>query len=248
VFRRRSSEPSVPVQDEVVDRVLCIAVTTMLGAVVANLRGGALDDERAARYAAESHRWLRRENLADSLSGAERALVAKSPADWSEKESIDADWRNESLGALLWAISAVGDMPPYDERFQDLPSRVPLLAPTAGFRRAASLRPPDELERAREIAELWHRRSRTTQPRSEGGPQAAGSELDAIACQSAALAHAAGSIPEPIDGDFPAYGKAYRDLAAGECSEAGSIARERHYALNWLSGSSSDWDSVPTGT
>jgi hypothetical protein len=139
-------------------------------------------------------------------------------------------------------------MPPYDERFQDLPSRVPLLAPTAGFRRAASLRPPDELERAREIAELWHRRSRTTQPRSEGRPQAAGSELDAIAGQSAALAHAAGSIPEPIDGDFPAYGKAYRDLAAGECSEAGSIAGERHYALNWLSGYSSDWDSVPTGT
>jgi hypothetical protein len=238
----------VPVQDEVVDRVLCIAVTTMLGAVVANLRGGALDDERAARYAAESHRWLRRENLADSLSGAERALVAKAPADWSEKESIDADWRNESLGALLWAISAIGDMPPYDERFQDLPSRVPLLAPTAGFRRAASLRPPDELERAREIAELWHRRSRTTQPRSGGDPQAAGFDLDAIAGQPAALAHAAGSIPEPIDGDFPAYGKAYRDLAAGECSEAGAIARERRHALNWLSGYSSDWDSVPTGT
>jgi hypothetical protein len=248
VFRRRSSEPSLPVQDEVVDRVLCIAVTTMLGAVVANLRGGALDDEGAARYAAESHRWLRRENLADSLSGAERALVAKSPAEWSEKESIDADWRNETLGVLLWAISAVGDLPPYDERFQDLPSRVPLLAPTAGFRRAASLRPPDELTRARDIAELWHRRSRTTQLHGGDDPHAAGIDLDAIARQSATLARAEGSIPEPIDGDFPAYGKAYRDLDADERSDAAAIAGERHYALNWLSGYSADWDSVPTGT
>lgn len=149
MFRRRKTEPAPPTQDEVVDRVLCVAVTTMLAAVVANRREGALDDAMAEQYAAESHRWLRRENLADSLTIAERALVAKSLEDWSERESIDADWRNESEGVLLWAISAIAELPARDTRFEDLPSLVPLLAPTAEFRRVASLRPPDELERAR---------------------------------------------------------------------------------------------------
>jgi hypothetical protein len=149
VFRRRKTEPAPPTQDEVVDRVLCVAVTTMLGAVVANRREGALDDEKAEQYAAESHRWLRRENLADSLTIGERALVAKSLGDWSERESIDADWRNEAVGVLLWAISAIAELPAYDTRFEDLPSLVPLLAPTAEFRRVAILRPAEELEAVR---------------------------------------------------------------------------------------------------
>ena len=59
----------------------------MLTAVVANLRDGALDDAKAEQYAAESHRWLRRENLADSLSIAERTLVAKSVEDWPEQDA-----------------------------------------------------------------------------------------------------------------------------------------------------------------
>ena len=111
MFRRRKTEPGPPIQDEVVDRVLCVAVTTMLGAVVTNRREGALDEEKAEQYAAESHRWLRRENLADALTVGERALVAKSPGDWSEPESVGADWRNESVGVLLWAISAIAEMP-----------------------------------------------------------------------------------------------------------------------------------------
>jgi hypothetical protein len=133
----------------VVDRVLCAAVTTMLATVVANRREGALDDEKAEQYAAESHRWLRRENLADSLTAGERALVAKSLGDWSERESIDADSRNEAVGVLLWATSAIAELPAYDTRFEDLPSLVPLLAPTAEFRRVAALRPVEVLEGAR---------------------------------------------------------------------------------------------------
>ena len=64
--------------------------------------------------------------------------------------------------------------------------------------------------------------------------------------QSAARAHAEGSLPAPIDGDFPAYGKAYRELADDEYAEATAIATERLRAFNWLAGSSSDWDSVAT--
>ena len=152
MFRRRKTEPGPPIQDEVVDRLLCVAVTTMLGVVVANRRDGALDEEKAEQYAAESHRWLRRENLADALTVGERALVAKSLGDWSERESVDADWRNESVGVLLWAISAIAEVPTQDLRFEEPTSLVPLLAPTAEFRRLASLRPAEQLEGARAAA------------------------------------------------------------------------------------------------
>jgi hypothetical protein len=246
VFRRRKSEPSPPGQDEIVDRVLCIAVTAMLGAVLANLRDGALDESRAAQYATEAHRWLRRENLADSLSARERALVAKPLEEWTEQESIEVGWGDESAGVLLWAISAVDDLPPYDTRFESLPSLVPLLAPTADFRQAARLRPAEEIRRARDLAELWHWRSRTTKLQLAGDPQGEGIDLDVVARQSATLAHAEGSIPAPVDGDFPAFGKAYRDLDEDEYSNATSIAMERHRAFNWLCGCALDWDSVPT--
>jgi hypothetical protein len=46
----------------------------------------------------------------------------------------------------------------------------------------------------------------------------------------------AGDFEAPIDGDFPAFGKPYRDLTEAEFSVAMSIALERHRALNWLCG------------
>ncbi len=246
MFRRRKSDPAPPGQAEIADRVLCIAVTAMLGAVLANLRDGALDEAKAAQYATEAHRWLRRENLADSLSVRERTLVAKPLEEWSDQDASDAGWGNEPAAVLLWAISAVDELPPYDSRVESLPSPVPLLAPTADFRQAARLRPDEEIGRARSVAELWHGRSHTTKLQRAGERQAEGADFDAVTRQSAARAHAEGSLPEPIDGDFPAYGKAYRELADDEYAEATAIAVERLRAFNWLSGASPDWDSVPT--
>jgi len=192
VFGRRKHERVPPNRDAVVDRVLCVSVVAMLGAIVAGLAEGAMDDARAGEYVAESHRWLRREQLADALTIGERHLIAKSLADWSERESVAAGWRSESAGVLLWALSAFAEMPPYEERFESLPSLVPLLAPTAAFRAAASLRSPEVIGSARDIAELRH---------GQGG-----------------------------------------------AGENGSIALERHRALDWLCGYSPDWDKTPTGS
>ena len=164
----------------------------MLGAVAAGVAEGAMDDARAGRYVAESHRWLRREHLADALTVGERHLIAKSLDDWSERESLAAGWRSESAGVLLWALSAFADMPPYEERFERLPALVPLLAPTGAFRAVASLRPPEVIGSARDLAEFRHGRA-----------------------------------------------------GAGEDA---SIALERHRALNWLCGSTPDWDRTPPGS
>ena len=49
---------------------------------------------------------------------------------------------------------------------------------------------------------------------------------------------------------FLAFGKAYRDLGPEEYAIATSIARERHFALNWLCGHApgNRWDETPTDT
>lgn len=248
MFNRRKREPVAPGQDAVVDRVLCISAVAMLGAIAVALEDGTMESGPAAEYLTETHRWLIRENLTHALSGSERKLLAKPLGDWTEGESIVANWRSESMGVLLWALSALDGMPPYDTRFERLPSLVPLLAPTIGFRRATNLRSPEEIARAREVAELWHWRARTRQLQERGESPAGGHDLDAVACEAATRAHTDGSIPEPVDGDFPAYGKPFRSLDPEEYSAVAAGAAERHYALNWLSGYAGDWDSVPTGT
>jgi hypothetical protein len=151
VFRRRKRERVPPDRDAVVDRVLCVSVVAMLGAVVAGVEDGTIDEAKAAEYAAESHRWLRRENLADALTNLERQLIAKPLADWSERDTIDAGWRSESAGVLLWALAVFDDIPPSDTRFESLPARVPLLAPIAGFRADAHLRSHEVIRSARDL-------------------------------------------------------------------------------------------------
>jgi len=57
-------------------------------------------------------------------------------------------------------------------------------------------------------------------------------------------------IPTSIDEDFPAFGRAYRDLSSDEWAAVKSIAMERHFALNWLCGYAPEngWDDTPTDT
>jgi hypothetical protein len=248
VLGRRKRERVAPDREAVVDRVLCIAAVAMLGAIAAAVEDGEMDEGQAGEYLKESHRWLIREQLVAALSGSERTLLARPLSDWSPRDALDASGRNESLGVLLWALSAVDEMPAYDTSFERLPSFVPLLAPTAGFRTTASLRPPEVIARARDLAEMWHRRARTRQLQEGHSSEAQGQDLDAITRQTAAFAHAEGSLPEPIDGDFPVHGKAYRALDPDEFSAVSSTTVERHYALNWLCGYAADWDRVPTET
>jgi len=149
VFSRRKREPAPPDQDAVVDRALCLSAVVMLGAIAAGVADGTVDEAQAEAYLTESHRWLIREHLADALSSGERALIAKRLPDWTPAEARAADWRNESAGVLLWALSALADLPPEDTRFERQLGLVPLLAPTVAFRKATSLRGADEIERAR---------------------------------------------------------------------------------------------------
>jgi hypothetical protein len=155
---------------------------------------------------------------------------------------VDALWRGEALGTLLWALRLL-ELPPYDTPFAAAET---LATPTS----EAELRPLDELELEREAARLWHWRARTSQLAAAGALELGWryASVDQLVAATAMRGHEEGLLPAPLRGDFPAFGKIYRQLTPLERAEAHSIALERHHALNWLCGLGESWDDVPLDT
>jgi hypothetical protein len=169
-----------------------------------------------------------------------RAALAKLPTD--DPAVVDAVWRGEALGTLLWALQLI-ELPAYDQPFDA--DQV-----AAASLEQAELRDAEEVELERDSARLWHWRARTT------GLQAAGAlelperyaTFDQLIAATAMRGYEQGLLPAPMRGDFRAYGKVYRHLAPEQHAEAHSIALERHHALNWLCGEGESWDDVPLDT
>jgi hypothetical protein len=155
---------------------------------------------------------------------------------------VDAVWRGEALGTLLWALQ-LAELPPYDRPFEASELvEVPL--------DDAKLREPDEIELERDSARLWHWRARTTGVQAAGGiplPERY-ANFDQLIAATAMRGYEQGLLPAPMRGDFRAYGKVYRHLTPEQHTEAHSIAVERHHALNWLCGEGGSWDDVPLDT
>jgi hypothetical protein len=177
--------------------------------------------------------------LADEVrSGLDRA--SESPED---PEVVDAVWRGESLGTLLWALTLVDDVPPYDETF-DHDALVGVALDDAHLREVEELE--DELASAR----LWHWRARTASLQENGAvalPERWES-FDQLVAATAMRGFEQGLLPAPMRGDFRAYGKVYRHLSPEQHAEALSIALERHHALAWACGLGESWDDVPLDT
>lgn len=169
-----------------------------------------------------------------------RSALVRMPS--SDPVVVDAVWRGEALGTLLWALQ-LAELPPYDQPFDS--DEVAAADPGKG-----ELRDSDEVELERESARLWHWRARTTELQAAGEvalPERYRS-LDQVIAATAMRGHSQGLLPAPIRGDFRAYGKVYRHLTADQHAEALSIAVERHHALNWLAGEGATWDDVPLDT
>ena len=165
---------------------------------------------------------------------------------------IDLSWSAESVVCLLWALGCISELPRYDENASaDLTNKLPS-GPSTLLLSDAVLREPALVDRQREIAELWHWRSRTRQLKESGYEFALPGDktIEEIIKTAAIRAAENGAIPTPIGDDFPAFGKAYRDLTGEEYSQAASIAMERHRAFNWLSGLApgNRWRDTPTDT
>jgi hypothetical protein len=155
---------------------------------------------------------------------------------------VDAVWRGEALGALLWALQ-LAELPAYDTPFDAAEL-------TAAALEEARLREADEIELECESARLWHWRARSTELEAAGAlelPEGYGT-FDQLVASTAMRGYEQGLLPAPKRGDFNAYGKVYRHLSPEQHAEAYSVAVERHHALNWLCGRGRDWDDVPLDT
>lgn len=169
-----------------------------------------------------------------------KAALGRLPS--SEPEVIDAVWRGEALGTLLWALQ-LEELPPYDEPFVTEEVVEALLE-------AADLRDREAIELERESARLWHWRARTTAVQADGSielPERFAS-FDQLIAATAMRGFEQGLLPAPMRGDFRAYGKVYRHLSREQQAEAHSIASERQHALGWLCGEGDGWDDVPLDT
>jgi hypothetical protein len=169
-----------------------------------------------------------------------RGALAKLPSD--DPAVVDAVWRGEALGTLLWALQ-LAELPPYDQPFDAEQ------VAAAGLE-DAHLRDAEEIELERDSARLWHWRARTTSLQAAGALElpARYATFDQLIAATAMRGYEQGVLPAPVRGDFRAYGKVYRHLEPAQHAEALSIAVERHHALNWLCGAGETWDDVPLDT
>ncbi len=175
-----------------------------------------------------------------TLQDEVRAALAQLPSD--DPAIVDAVWRGEALGTLLWALQ-LAELPPYDQPFD-------AAEVVAADTDDAELRDAEEIELERESARLWHWRARTTSLQAAGAvdlPERYAT-FDQLIAATAMRGYEQGLLPPPMRGDFRAYGKVYRHLAPEQHAEAHSIAVERQHALNWLTGEGEGWDDVPLDT
>jgi hypothetical protein len=175
-----------------------------------------------------------------SLQDEVRRALGRLPSE--DPEVIDAVWRGEALGTLLWALQLT-ELPPYDRPFASADVAAAALD-------EARLRDAEEVELERESARLWHWRARSAELQAGEGVEVPPryASFDQLIAATAMRGYEQGLLPEPMRGDFRAYGKVYRQLTAAERSEAHSIAVERHHALSWLAGEGTTWDDVPLDT
>lgn len=245
---------SLPQPQDAAARLLCL----MSQGARAYFEGVAqADDADAAEEARERIHdllgWLQGEQLMPRFSARERALMDKPAGAWSDRDCLNAGWRTESAGVIAWALTLVAAIPPYDKQFRALHimEAIPMTGdPTAEFLQGAKLRSEGEIDEARAMAELWLWRSRTRRAQTDlsRSPTETTPEQYAQYIRESAANREAEGWFTAINGDYPAFGKAYADLSPKEYAWASSIALERLWGLNWLCDDERDWDQVSLDT
>jgi hypothetical protein len=254
--------PEIRSVDEVASRVLCLA------AVISRAQAEFLIDSHEVEPGFSYflggkpeevpriiQRWVDQEQLDRYFSPRERIMMAKPAGEFTRRDRLDGWWRREALMVLDWSLRIIEPMPPADTRVptEDVLESAWLLRNTSSFRRAAKLRSVEEISDQREIAEFWLWRTRRLPRQPSSVEEFSKNEksmeaLRASADHAAATGEARGFFKR-INGDFPAFGKAFRDLSDNELDLITSISMERLHGLNWLCVIDGfDWDDVEKNT
>src|SRR5260370_9750173 len=139
----------------------------------------------------------------------------------SAQQHLDGLWRYEAAQVLMWALRLIAEMPAPDKQAgSDLLKSEILDRPTS-FLSSAVLRIRAEIDHARDVAELWHWRSRTEGLIREGQPFASDEETISHGLRSyqdvvrmaVKAAHERGEVNLITEKDFGIKDKSYRSLA-----------------------------------
>ena len=197
---------------------------------------------------------LHKGHLWEFVSPEEEKFLLSYGLNMDTYAQINASWRMEGAGMLMWALNIIDKWPDIDAQMDpDLLECLPL---SPGHK--PRLRKLKELSEKCNILWNWNWRSRTRRLIEEGrdlNPDAGMKRFgmfthDDVIRKAAKEALEKHEIPEILDDDFVFRGKPFRFLSADEYSEAASIIQERHFALNWLLGAAPDnlWDETITDT
>lgn len=189
----------------------------------------------------------------DLLEDREREFMLTGIFETTMQQRVDASWLAESIMCLYWALGRIEQIPPYDQQADPRSNQPQKGEKARDMISNARLRPEAEIERQRDLAELWHWRCRThilltAKKIPDALPN--GTMMTEVIRRTAEKAAYDGFFTATIDGDFPVFGKAFREISEEELSQLTSIAMERHKALNWVCGYApgNRWYDTPTDT
>ncbi len=135
------------------------------------------------------------------MGRAEREFMKAGSTEVSEQAIIDAAWLAEPTVCLLWALGYVSDLPPYDHQVDpELTNKLPKES-TQVLVTKAKLRPTESIQRQRDLAELWHWRSRTRKLAESGRLPSVlpvGMSIDTVIRMASVKAAEDGVVPAPI--------------------------------------------------
>ncbi len=235
-----------PDEKKVIDRAISLAVL-FLRAQAEAIYSSSKDEEVLKiekDFFDEVDHWMEDENIKNILSEKEKLLLGKEIGKWEEVEIFLSLSYLEDLGILLWALSFIDKMPPYEEGFKlnDVINLIPVLKSRKEFEKRAKLRNYKELMKEREIAELWYFRWKLGRMIKENYNLEEGKSYEEAIKILAEKALSLGVIKEILENDFPIKGKPFFQLKGEDYVYISNIIIERYLTLNWLCGYYKSWD------
>jgi len=213
--------------------------------------------EEAEKLHLEALETLGKYELWSLLTTSEKEIFKCSPLEVSDELAHDIFYGINSRGILAWCLGLIEAMPEFDTSLYDDDSILDDFCETKPSPvdiaiKEWKLRSAKEIDAARDVAEMWHWRSRTLS--LQRSKPIAKSDKKSESYRKIVRDVAVTSLPDlgilTLDDDFSAFGKPYLLLDEEEWDKIHFITLNRHKALNWVCGyaPSDDYDETPTET